>query len=154
MTTKLLFVCLGNICRSPSAENIMNHLLVARGLTEQISCDSAGTSGYHVGSAPDRRMTLAAQRQGITLTGSSRQFTKRDFEDFDIILAMDESNYRDILSMDLDQRFEHKVKLMCDFCQDHSDKEVPDPYYGGEAGFDYVIELLTDACEGLLNDIS
>lgn len=132
----------------------MNHLLVARGLTEQISCDSAGTSGYHVGSAPDRRMTLAAQRQGITLTGSSRQFTKRDFEDFDIILAMDESNYRDILSMDLDQRFEHKVKLMCDFCQDHSDREVPDPYYGGEAGFDYVIELLTDACEGLLNDIS
>lgn len=132
----------------------MNHLLDARGLTEQISCDSAGTSGYHVGSAPDRRMALAAQRQGITLTGSSRQFTKRDFENFDIILAMDESNYRDILAMDFDQRFEHKVKLMCDFCQAHGDREVPDPYYGGEAGFDYVIELLTDACEGLLNDIS
>lgn len=132
----------------------MNHLLNARGLTEQISCDSAGTSGYHAGSAPDRRMTLAAQRKGIMLTGSSRQFTKRDFEDFDIILAMDESNYRDILAMDPNQRFAHKVKLMCDFCQDHSDREVPDPYYGGEAGFDYVIELLTDACEGLLNDIS
>lgn len=151
--TKLLFVCLGNICRSPSAENIMNHLIAQLGVSDEVTTDSAGTASYHVGSSPDRRMNAAAQRQGITLTGSARQFTAADFEDFDLILAMDKSNYRDILSLDWDNRYAHKVKLMCEFCQTHSDTEVPDPYYGGEAGFDYVIALLTDACENLLESI-
>ncbi|MEM8502508.1 MAG: low molecular weight protein-tyrosine-phosphatase [Cyanobacteria bacterium P01_D01_bin.1] len=150
MPTKLLFVCLGNICRSPSAENIMNHLITQQALSDQILCDSAGTSSYHVGSSPDRRMNVAAQRQGITLTGSSRQFTKDDFEAFDLILVMDRNNYQDVLSLDKSDRYKHKVKLMCDYCQNHSDREVPDPYYGGEAGFDYVIDLLMDACKGLL----
>lgn len=150
MPTKLLFVCLGNICRSPSAENIMNHLIAQQGLSDQILCDSAGTSGYHVGSSPDLRMSTAAQRQGITLTGRSRQFTAADFETFDLILVMDRNNYQDVLSLDSSNRHSHNVELMCDYCQRHSDQEVPDPYYGGEAGFDYVIDLLTDACEGLL----
>ncbi|MEL6816078.1 MAG: low molecular weight protein-tyrosine-phosphatase, partial [Cyanobacteria bacterium J06598_3] len=123
MPTRLLFVCLGNICRSPSAENIMNHLIQQRQLETLVSCDSAGTASYHVGSAPDRRMNAAAQKQGITLTGSARQFTKQDFEDFDLILAADRSNYRDILSLDTAGEYAHKVKLMCDWAQSHRDEE-------------------------------
>ncbi|MEL7223385.1 MAG: low molecular weight protein-tyrosine-phosphatase [Cyanobacteria bacterium J06576_12] len=154
MPTRLLFVCLGNICRSPSAENIMNHLIKQRGCDKQVICDSAGTASYHVGSAPDRRMNTAAQKQGITLAGSARQFTARDFEDFDLILAMDRSNYRDILSLDAGDRYASKVKMMCDYSKAFDDEEVPDPYYGGESGFDYVISLLTDACEYLLDEIT
>jgi len=152
MTTKFLFVCLGNICRSPSAENIMNHLIEKRGVGNHVTCDSAGTASYHVGSSPDKRMNVAAQKKGITLVGSARQFTPADFDSFDLILAMDDSNYRDILSLDSANQYAEKVKLMCSFCRHHSDTEVPDPYYGGEAGFDYVIDLLTDACEGLLDE--
>lgn len=150
MPYKLLFVCLGNICRSPSAENIMNHLIQQRGLSDQIVCDSAGTSSYHIGSPPDRRMSAAASKRGITLTGQARQFHPEDFEKFDLILAMDKENYRDILTLDLKGQYTDKVKLMCDFCRHHSDQEVPDPYYGGTEGFNYVIDLLLDACEGLL----
>jgi len=148
---KLLFVCLGNICRSPSAENIMNHLIQQRGLQGQIVCDSAGTSSYHIGSPPDRRMAAAAAQRGIVLKGTARQFEHRDFEEFDLILAMDKDNRANMLRLDREQRHADKVKLMCEFCRTHSDREVPDPYYGGEAGFTYVIDLLTDACEGLLN---
>jgi len=131
----------------------MNHLIKQQGVEDLVTCDSAGTASYHVGSAPDRRMNTAAQRQGITLTGSARQFTAADFERFDLILAMDRSNYHDILSLDAEGQYTEKVKLMCEFATSHSDQEVPDPYYGGEAGFDYVISLLTDACQNLLNSI-
>ncbi|NJL45046.1 MAG: low molecular weight phosphotyrosine protein phosphatase [Leptolyngbyaceae cyanobacterium SM2_3_12] len=153
MGTRVLFVCLGNICRSPSAENIMNHLIQQRQLTEQITCDSAGTSSYHIGSSPDRRMALAAKSYGFDLKGHARQLTPEDLEGFDWILAMDHQNYRDILSLDPSQQYAHKVKLMGDYCRNHSDSDVPDPYYGGGDGFNYVIELLTDACEGLLESI-
>lgn len=150
MVYKLLFVCLGNICRSPSAENIMNHLIDREGLSDRIVCDSAGTSSYHIGSPPDRRMAVAAKKQGIELMGAARQFQRQDFEEFDLILAMDRDNYRDILSLDRQGTYAEKVRLMCDFCTRHDLKEVPDPYYGGPAGFDRVIDLLMDACEGLL----
>jgi protein-tyrosine phosphatase len=150
MTTQLLFVCLGNICRSPSAENIMNHLLEQRQLTDDIQCDSAGTSSYHIGSSPDRRMAQAAREQGIVLTGRARQLQVSDLEQFDWILAMDEANYRDILELDPHGTYRHKVRKMCEFCRHHPDTDVPDPYYGGEAGFRYVIDLLMDACEGFL----
>ena len=153
MTYKLLFVCLGNICRSPSAENIMNHLIQQRGLSDRIQCDSAGTSSYHIGSPPDRRMTAAAREQGIELVGAARQFMPDDFERFDRILAMDRDNYRDILSLDRDGRYRSKVQMMCRFCHHHRDREVPDPYYGGPEGFNYVIDLLKDACEGLLDEV-
>lgn len=153
MAYKLLFVCLGNICRSPSAENIMQHLINEAGLSKEIICDSAGTSSYHVGSPPDRRMSAAAKLRGIQLVGEARQFQRSDFEKFDLILAMDKENYRDILSLDRSRQYEDKVKLMCDFCTKHSLKEVPDPYYGGTEGFNQVIDLLLDACEGLLNYI-
>ncbi|TVQ08987.1 MAG: low molecular weight phosphotyrosine protein phosphatase [Leptolyngbya sp. DLM2.Bin27] len=153
MTTRLLFVCLGNICRSPSAENIMNHLIQRRQLADQVMCDSAGTASYHVGSAPDRRMAQAAKAQGIELVGRARQFVAADFGRFDYILAMDRQNYRDIVALDPTGQHHDRVRLMCEFCRTHPDQEVPDPYYGGVEGFNYVISLLQDACEGLLDHL-
>jgi protein-tyrosine phosphatase len=152
MSYKLLFVCLGNICRSPSAENIMNYLIDQAGLSNDIYCDSAGTSSYHIGSSPDRRMSAAASAKlGIKLRGQARQFQKSDFQEFDLILAMDKENYHNILAVDRSGEYHHKVRLMCDFCTQHSLKEVPDPYYGGTEGFNQVIDLLMDACTGLLD---
>lgn len=129
----------------------MNHLIRDAGLSGEIVCDSAGTSSYHIGNPPDRRMTIAAQARGIDLVGQARQFTRSDFEEFDLILAMDRDNYEEIGSLDRAGKHRDKVRLMCDFCTRHTLKEVPDPYYGGEEGFNQVIELLMDACEGLLN---
>ena len=151
MAYKLLFVCLGNICRSPSAENIMNHLIKEAGLSDKISCDSAGTSSYHVGAPPDRRMSAAALKKDIELVGDSRKLKPSDLEKFDLILAMDKENYQDILYLDREGKYEDKVYLMCSFAKNREDKEVPDPYYGGQDGFDYVIDLLLDACAGLLD---
>ncbi|KAI9134839.1 low molecular weight protein-tyrosine-phosphatase [Acaryochloris sp. CCMEE 5410] len=153
MPQKLLFVCLGNICRSPSAEGIMNHLLQQEQLTHQYQCDSAGTSSYHIGASPDRRMAAAGLRQDIVLTGNSRQVQPEDFADFDLILAMDRQNYRDLVAMNPDEQYADKIQMMCDFCSNFADKEVPDPYYGGPSGFDYVIDLLLDACSGLLDHL-
>lgn len=153
MPYKLLFVCLGNICRSPAAENMMNHL-AQDGLGDQIICDSAGTAGYHIGSSPDRRMTAAANDRGIQLQGKARQLQKSDLQQFDLILAMDRENYQNILSLATTQAERDKVHLMCDFCTRHSLKEVPDPYYGGPEGFVQVLDLLQDACEGLLKYVS
>lgn len=131
----------------------MNHLIEQRGLQDQIICDSAGTSSYHIGSPPDRRMTAAASQRSITLRGRARQFDRPDFEEFDLILAMDTENYRNILALDAKGTYRHKVKLMCDFSRSHPDREVPDPYYGGPEGFNYVIDLLLDACAGLLDHV-
>lgn len=151
MPYRLLFVCLGNICRSPSAENIMNHLIRQAGLEQEIICDSAGTSSYHIGSPPDRRMTAAAKLRGIELVGRARQFERADFEEFDLILAMDHENYEAICSIDPAGTYQDKVQLMCNFCTRHTLREVPDPYYGGAEGFNFVIDLLLDACQGLLD---
>jgi protein-tyrosine phosphatase len=150
---KLLFVCLGNICRSPAAENIMNHLVAQAGLSSQIECDSAGTANYHTGKSPDRRMQAAAANRNIPMIGKARQFTTADFTAFDLILAMDRENYHNILALDPQRQYRDKVKLMCDFATRHPDKEVPDPYYGGAEGFDYVIDLLLDACSGLMLEL-
>lgn len=155
MTYKLLFVCLGNICRSPTAENIMNHLVAQARLESRITCDSAGTAGYHISSPPDRRMSAAAaSKLGIKLLGQARQLQKSDLAEFDLILAMDAENYQDILTLDPTGQYGDKVRLMCEFCSKYKDKEVPDPYYGGPEGFNYVIALLLDACSGLLQQIS
>lgn len=153
MAYQLLFVCLGNICRSPAAENIMNHLIQQENLGDAITCDSAGTSSYHIGSPPDRRMTAAAAQRGIVMRGRARQFERADFEQFDLILAMDQDNYADILALDRTGQYSKKVRLMCEFCTTHRQREVPDPYYGGPEGFDRVIDLLLDACSGLLQNV-
>lgn len=152
--TKILFVCLGNICRSPAAENIMNHLVAKAGLSHKISCDSAGTASYHSGSAPDSRMQAAAAKRKLPMTGCARQFTKADFTAFDLIVAMDRENYHNILALDPQGQYRGKVKMMCDFATHHPDREVPDPYYSGAEGFDYVLDLLTDACTGALSQLS
>jgi protein-tyrosine phosphatase len=131
----------------------MNHLIAREGLSDRIICDSAGTSSYHIGSSPDRRMQAAAQKRGIVLRGQARQFAREDFEAFDLILAMDRENYRDLLFFDPAGKHQSQVRLMCEFATRHPDQEVPDPYYGGKDGFDYVINLLLDACEGLLQHI-
>lgn len=155
MPYKLLFVCLGNICRSPAAENIMNHLVNQAKLSEKIVCDSAGTASYHVGSLPDQRMTAAAATLlGIQLIGQARQLKQSDLEKFDLILAMDQENYYDILALNPIGQYKHKVRLMCDFCSRHIVQEVPDPYYGGTEGFTHVIDLLLDACNGLLRHVN
>lgn len=132
----------------------MNHLIQQHRLGGQIQCDSAGTSSYHIGSAPDHRMTAAAQQQGITLSGQARQFVAEDFNAFDLIVAMDQANYRDILRLAPEGNHHHKVRQMCEFASQHSDPEVPDPYYGGADGFNHVVNLLRDACEGLLTHIT
>ncbi|MEC4805933.1 MAG: low molecular weight protein-tyrosine-phosphatase [Jaaginema sp. PMC 1080.18] len=154
MAYQLLFVCLGNICRSPAAENIMNEAIAQAGLSDRFECDSAGTSSYHIGSPPDRRMQAAALRRGLKFQGEARQLQPEDLAKFDLILAMDRQNYRDILSLDPTGQYRDKVRLMCDYAQNHRDRDVPDPYYGGESGFDYVIDLLEDACQGLLPEIA
>ena len=131
----------------------MNYLVEQAGLNGSIICDSAGTSSYHIGSPPDARMTLAAQRRGIKLTGEARQLHKSDFENFDLILAMDRDNYQGILYLDREQKYQDKVRLICEFAANHQQQEVPDPYYGGREGFDRVIDLLLDACDGLLQHV-
>jgi protein-tyrosine phosphatase len=132
----------------------MNYLIDQAALSDKIYCDSAGTSSYHIGSPPDRRMSAAASAKlGIKLRGQARQFQKSDFQEFDLILAMDQENYENILAVDRSGEYHHKVRLMCDFCSQHTLKEVPDPYYGGTEGFNQVIDLLMDACEGLLNHV-
>ena len=132
----------------------MNHLVQEARLGDRIQCDSAGTSSYHIGSAPDRRMTVAAKARGIDLVGRARQFERSDFEAFDLILAMDRDNYEAICALDRAGKYRDKVRLMCDFCTRHTLKEVPDPYYGGPEGFNQVIDLLMDACEGLLDYVA
>ena len=147
MPTRLLFVCLGNICRSPAGENVMNHLLAKEGLAAQFEVDSAGTAGYHIGNPPDGRMTKAARDRGIAMKGRARQVKPADFEEFDWIFAMDRSNYEDLAAVR--RRCANptaKLVLFCDFCEEHDESEVPDPYYGGPEGFEKVLDLLEDGC--------
>lgn len=131
----------------------MNHAIAQAGLSDRIICDSAGTSSYHIGSPPDRRMQAAALRRNLKLKGKARQLQPEDLAEFDLIVAMDSENYRDILSLDATGEYRDKVRLMCDYAQNHGDRDVPDPYYGGESGFDYVMDLLEDACQGLLQEV-
>lgn len=150
---KVIFVCMGNICRSPSGEAVMNGIIEKAGLSDKIKCDSAGTIGYHEGDPADSRMKKHAIKRGYDLTSIARQFRYEDFEKFDYIIAMDRNNYSDIIAQDYDGKFTNKVSMMTDYCTVHNAKEVPDPYYGGPEGFEKVLDLLEDACEGLLSKI-
>ena len=157
MTQKLLFVCLGNICRSPAAEGVFLHLLEARGLSNQFLVDSAGTGGWHVGNPADRRMRAAAERRGIHLPSRARQIELADFSNFDRILTMDDDNLQAVRSLagELGARSDLAlVESMTSHCRRFSDKEVSDPYYGGEQGFEHVLDLLEDACSGLLETLT
>ncbi|XP_006659685.1 putative low molecular weight protein-tyrosine-phosphatase slr0328 [Oryza brachyantha] len=157
----VLFVCLGNICRSPAAEAVFRNLVSKRRLDSKFLIDSAGTIGYHEGNKADSRMRSASKKRGIEVTSISRPVKPSDFRDFDLILAMDRQNYEDLLSSF--ERWRHreplpdsapkKVKLICSYCKRHTESEVPDPYYGGPQGFEKVLDLLEDACESLLDNI-
>lgn len=146
--TRILFVCLGNICRSPTAEGVMRALIVQRGLDGQVEVDSAGTGGWHVGSPPDERSSDAALRRGIALTGAARRVEPEDFERFDLLVAMDRSNRDDLLAIAPDADARAKVRLLLD------EADVPDPYYGGAGGFDEVLDLVQEACERLLDEVA
>lgn len=154
MKTKILFVCMGNICRSPAAEGIMKQKLEERGLENSFHIDSAGIHGYHEGELPDPRMRAHASRRGYNLVSRSRPVIEEDFFNFDLIIAMDDDNIRNLNRKSPDANSRQKIRRMTDFCQKYSDDHVPDPYYGGAAGFEHVLDLLEDACEGLNNELT
>jgi len=147
---RVLFVCLGNICRSPAGENIFRHQIEEAGLSGHIECDSAGTAGYHIGKSPDSRMTKTMRARGYQVTGGARKFTPIDFDNFDLILTMDEDNHRDVLSQARSDQDRKRVRYFTDFCTEHDDDEVPDPYYGGDEGFEFVADLMEDGSAGII----
>ena len=151
--TKILFVCLGNICRSPTAEAVFRGLAEKHGVVHELEIDSAGTAGYHVGESPDVRAKSAALRRGYDMSGLlGRQVAAQDFQEFDLVLAMDHANLRDLIRKCPDA-LQHKVKLFLSYGVNFEEEEVPDPYYGGSEGFDWVLDLVEDASNGLLEKL-
>ncbi len=153
---RVLFVCLGNICRSPSAEGAMRALVAGAGMQESIELDSAGTGAWHVGSPPDRRAAAAASDRGIVLEGRARQVRREDFDDFDLVVAMDSSNMRELRRLSGGEEERGKVRLLREFdpaSAGAEDLDVPDPYYGADGGFEEVLDLVHAACAGLLEQI-
>src|SRR3954467_11843603 len=154
---RVLFVCLGNICRSPTAEAVMRDLIRREGLEGEIEIDSAGTGGWHVGDPPDQRSAEAARRRGIELEGAARQFSAADFDRFDLILAMDEENRTALLRVAPDDEGRAKLRLVREFDPASNGApglDVPDPYFGGEQGFENVLDLVDAAARGLLDELS
>jgi len=152
----VLFVCLGNICRSPAAEGIFLSLLEKKELTDCFNVDSAGTGSWHIGKKADSRMRIAAEKREINILSRARQITSKDFEEFNYIIAMDDSNFRNI--QDLKNRTSSadfaSIKKIQDFRSVFNEPEVPDPYYGGDEGFDYVLDILEDSVNGFLESIA
>jgi protein-tyrosine phosphatase len=152
----VLFVCLGNICRSPAAEAIFINLLENKGLKDSFFVDSAGTGSWHIGKKADSRMRIAAERRGINILSRARQISSKDFDAFNYILAMDNSNFRNI--QDLKNKKSSSdfasIKKIQDFRSVFNELEVPDPYFGGDEGFDYVLDILEDSVNGFLESIS
>ncbi len=150
---KVLFVCLGNICRSPTAEGVFTKLVEDEGLASRIEIDSAGTHAYHVGNPPDARAQVAARNRGVELSNlRARKAIAEDFQVFDYVLAMDLDNYENLREI-CPPEHEHKLSLFLDFAPDTGVREVPDPYYGGATGFERVLDLVEEAARGLLEDI-
>ena len=150
---RVLFVCTGNICRSPTAEAIFRKLVADAGMQDAIFADSAGTHGYHIGEPPDPRAQDAAADRGYDLSGlRARRFEGADFERFDLIVAMDREHFR-ILSRMAAPRTAHKLKLMMSYARGFKDKDVPDPYYGDPKDFERVLDMLEDAARGLLDSL-
>lgn len=150
----VLFVCLGNICRSPTAQGVMQRMIDERGLGDRFYLDSAGTYGGHAGELPDRRMRVHAQRRGYNLTHRSRRVTGQDFEDFDVIVAMDSSNRYNLQEMAASVEEAGKIIMMGDYIRHYQHYDhIPDPYYEGAEGFELVLNLLEDACEALLEEL-
>jgi protein-tyrosine phosphatase len=161
--TRLLFVCLGNICRSPTAEGVMRSLVAQAGLTDSVHVDSAGIGGWHLGSAPDERATAAASARGIALEGRARQVRAEDVLEYDLLIAMDRSNLRELRALASSDEQRERIRLLREFDPAGGahgpegwvgvDLDVPDPYYASPGGFEEVLDLVQAACEGLLEQI-
>ena len=150
---KVCFVCLGNICRSPTAEGIFLHKVKEAGLELFFYIDSAGTGAYHIGERANSKSQATANRHGIHLPSIARRFEYADLEEFDLILAMDSSNYHDIRQLDRKGRFTDKIIKMRDFDSSPGDGDVPDPYYGGPEGFEHVFQIVERSCDALLSEL-
>jgi len=152
-TYSILFVCMGNICRSPTAHGVFQHKVMERGLGDQVQVDSAGTHDYHPGNPPDERSQAHAARRGYDLSAlRARQISDADFERHDLILAMDWDNLA-LVQEECPSAHLHKVRRLTEFCLKHDSPVVPDPYYGGKDGFEHVLDLVEDACEGLMRHV-
>ena len=150
----LLFVCLGNICRSPAAEGIMKKMIADEGLADKIYVDSAGTSNWNEGKTPDKRMRMHGSKRGYDFCGAARTFRSSDFDKFDYIIAMDNNNYMNVKKLANTEEDVAKIYRMTDFSENFADHDhVPDPYYGGDNGFNLVMDLLEDASKGLIKEI-
>jgi protein-tyrosine phosphatase len=150
----ILFVCLGNICRSPMAEGVFDKILKREHASDRFVIDSAGLLAYHQGELPDSRMRYHAGKRGYSLTHRSRPFSRSDFDSFDMIVGMDDQNIAGLKQQAMTLEEDAKIYRMTDFCQHIQATHVPDPYYGGDQGFENVIDLLEDACEGLYTAVS
>lgn len=150
---KVLFVCLGNICRSPAAHGIFEHIVRENGMEDHIEVDSAGTYAGHRGELPDRRMRTAAMYRGFALTHHSRPVSGMDFLDFDLIIAMDDQNYEDLMHLAPSVEATHKIHRMAEFLKARKMSYIPDPYYMGTEGFTLVLDLLEDGCQNLFDII-
>ena len=151
---KILFVCLGNICRSAAAEAVMKKLIEDESLSKEYFIDSAGTADYHEGEKADPRMISHSLKRGFDITSISRPINKQDYYDFDLIVVMDKENFRDVSNLCPEENLLGKIRYMSDFFTEHNDKIVPDPYFGGKKGFEYVLDLLEDGCKELLSQIT
>jgi protein-tyrosine phosphatase len=154
---RILFVCLGNICRSPTAEGVMRGLVADAGLDGEIEVESAGTAGYHVGDPPDPRSVAAAADRGVTLDSRARQVDEADFNGFDLLVAMDRSNYEELRALAPDDGAAARVRMLREFDPEVDDlgrtADVPDPYYGGPGGFQEVLDIVERSCAALLEEI-
>jgi protein-tyrosine phosphatase len=153
MTRRILFVCLGNICRSPAAEGVFLKLLETNGLGDAFAVDSAGTGAWHAGERADPRMRAAAADRGITLSSIARQITAQDLESFDLILTMDDDNLEQTRRLDPVGRHHGRIRPLAPYCRRQRVDAIPDPYAGGRDGFEHVLDLLEDACDALLTEL-
>jgi protein-tyrosine phosphatase len=153
MTHSILFVCLGNICRSPAAEGVFLKLLEAKGLSDAFRVDSAGTVAWHAGERADPRMRAAAADRGIELRSRARQITARDLNGFDLILTMDDDNLLQTRRLDPSGRHHGRIRPLAPYCRRNRVDAIPDPYGGGRDGFEHVLDLLEDACDALLTEL-
>ncbi|MCU0797261.1 MAG: low molecular weight phosphotyrosine protein phosphatase [Akkermansiaceae bacterium] len=150
---RVLFVCMGNICRSPAAEIVFAKIIESHDAAGWCQCDSAGTIGYHAGSPPDPRMAATLAARGYRIFGKSRKVQPQDLAEFDHILVADEENLQDLIELDASGAYRDKIRLLTDHCVHHQASHVPDPYYGGQAGFERVADLVEDACQGLFDQL-
>ncbi len=150
---RILFVCLGNICRSPAAESVFNGLIKAQGLSDRFIVESAGTGGWHIGQQPDARMRRQGEKRGLIFATLGQQLGKKDFAKFDYIVTMDDSNYHDALLLAGSDDDRDKVVKLATFHSTGAVDKVPDPYYGGIEGFDLVLDILEDACANFLRHV-